>query len=128
MRLMRTQNLIVLLLLPFLFSCQKPGSSSGQMVFRESQDKGVAILYLSGDIAVCRAGTNYAVVVAHWLNEPGLVTLTGDSMDKSLVNDVRRICFLKENQIILGYGSRPDRPGISSEEVAEYGDNFLFYA
>jgi hypothetical protein len=105
-----------------LISCQRDGASTQQMVYRESGDKSQEILYLSKKVAVFRMGNIYSLVLASWLNKPALATLTGDQVDKYLVTNLKKICYLHDKNAFLGYGSRPDRPSV--EDASKYDDKF----
>lgn len=73
--------------------------------YRISEDKSEEILYLFKNIALHRPSEkekkDFELVEAHWLNKPTLITFTGDSIDKVLIDRVEAI-NVTGNKIIYG--------------------------
>ena len=71
------------------------------------------ILYLYDSVAVLRyrhetlsgkPTQGCEVVLAHWSGKPEYAFLTGDELDRRLVVDVEAIGYIKDKQLVMGFG------------------------
>jgi hypothetical protein len=85
------------------------------VLHRTSGDKSEEVLYLSPFLALNKNHPSnnspewfYTLSQAHWLNEPELVSSTGDTFGKVLVDSVVLVGRSKSKGLLIGMGSDPD--------------------